>query len=731
MTLISYLRVVYRNLPWIILFPVITAALVILLTRNIKREYATSSTLYTGVASGYNLASPMEARMDYFSVNNAFDNMIAIIKSREAVQEVNLRLMAQHLIMRAPDPSILGKLAFENRKEVFPDSLIKTCQIIGDKEKVYDYLLPMIMKDSNNVVKDIISGDHPYYSVMGFNHQLTVGRKGNSDMIEMIFKSEDPAVSKMALDILTSVFIYQYRNIKGDETSSVAQYFEEQLKEAKSKLDEAENKLKDFMVENRIINYYEQSKYVAETKENIDIEINQENMKLQAAKSALATLEGRMGQKADILKNNKQLLHLRDEISRLRVKLTRTEIYGTEMDVADSLRNQIHRLESEYKDLALKFYNNSYTLESTPQTDLLRSWLDKVLEVSEVEGRLKIYQERKLDFNKQYDQFAPWGSTLARLEREVAVSEEQYLSVLHGLNQAKLQKQNLKYANNLTVVDHAYMPLQPEKSKRMVLVLLAFAGTLFIILGYLAAKEFFDNSIKTPKRAIQQSGMPLLGALPYFPPKPGAVDVQSVLHSMIEQCLSNLILETGSEEGAKLVLISSALEREGKTWFAGKLQERLNSINRKTLILIPETEKEPDKSVVKGDYYRYPVSATFIDTQNLDELGIDPETLKRYDFIFMELPEQASYPNPIKLISSADLCLRVVNSGRVWSASDANQVTIFNKANPQKHFLVLNAVPVDALEELVGTIPRKRSRLRMFVHNYLSQNLSPSKLKSF
>lgn len=602
---------------------------------------------------------------------------------------------------------------------------------MGDREVVYNYLLPYAMSNESNLINNILRNDHPYYSIMGFNHALTVNRKSSSDMIEMIFKSEDPGISKMALDILTRVFINQYRNIKGDETSNVALYFEQQLETAKAALDDAETRLKDFMVENRIINYYEQSKYVAETKENIDIEINELSMALAAAKGSLAAIEVKMGQKTEILSNNTQLLQIRDEISRLRVKLSRTEIYGTKDAQADSLRIQIKRLESSYKELALTFYNNTYTLESTPQQDLLRSWLDKVLEVADVQGRIKVYNERKLEFNLEYDKFAPWGSSLARLEREVRVTEEQYLSVLHGLNQAKLQKQNLKFSNNLTVVDHAYLPLQPEKSKRMMLVVLGFMGTLFSLLAYLAALEFFDNTLRTPKNAIKETGLNLVGAFPFIPVKQGAVDVESVNYAMIQQCVSNLILETETNAGLKRILVCSNLRREGKTWFCSQMQQRLNEIGRKSLIVLPNSQSAEALAGIKGDYFLYEVKNDFIDTENLLALGLPQEERDRYDFIFIELPDQATHPSPIQLIGLVDLCIRVVNSGRVWTPSDINLVQIFEKAKPKKHQLLLNAVPVDSLEGLVGTIPRRRSKLRQMVHDWLSLSLTPSRLKSF
>jgi len=730
MNFISFLRVLFRNLKWLVLFPALTAGLIILLTLNIKREYASSSTLYTGVASGYDLTSGMDARMDYFSVNNAFDNMIATIKSRETIQETAMRLMSLHLVLDAPDKNILGEEEYPKIKEVFPDSVRAHFKTYKDHEKVYNELVTIKMTTQINWLSKILGGDHPYYSVMGINQNLKVGRKSNSDMIELIFVSPDPAVTKSILDLLTGVFVERYRGIKGSETSSVATYFEEQLKKTKVDLLDAENRLKAFMVDNHIINYYEQSKYVAETKENIDIEMNQERMNSAAAISALQAIEVKLDGKADILKNNKDLLHIRDEIAHLRIKLSRAKVFNGNKPLADSLTREIENLEMRYREKAMVYFNNSYTIESAPQKDLLSSWLDKVLEVEESKGRIKVFEERKLEFAKKYDQFAPWGSELAKLEREVKVQEEQYLSVLHGLNQAKLQKQNLEYTNYLTVVDPAYFPLQPEKSKRMMLVMLGFAATLFSMIGFLAAREFLDNSVKTPARIKKFSGLDLLGALPYMNSSDSSVDLEVVRQAMLEQILTNIIMESDAAEGMKLITVCSNRPKEGKTWFALQLQRRLEAIGRKTLLVLPQPSMAALETAPLADHTEYEIREQMVDALSLLDFGIQNSLAQGYDYIIVEIPDQSQYPVPIRIINQSNFCVRVVNSTRVWGDSDTHMISIFEKAQPRLHQVLLNVVTADALEELLGTIPRKRSRIRNILHNLLRLNFRKSRINS-
>jgi len=73
MSFVQFLRVLTRNLKWLIIFPILIAILVYFLTGKLPREYESGSTVYTGIASGYGITSGDEApRADFFSINNAF-----------------------------------------------------------------------------------------------------------------------------------------------------------------------------------------------------------------------------------------------------------------------------------------------------------------------------------------------------------------------------------------------------------------------------------------------------------------------------------------------------------------------------------------------------------------------------------------------------------------------------------------------------------------------------------
>ena len=86
MSLLHVLRLLGRH--WLLLtaVPLGMAAVVFLATRDLPREYAASTTLYTGFVSGYSIDSESGSRVDYLTTQTAFDNLIQLIKSRETVE---------------------------------------------------------------------------------------------------------------------------------------------------------------------------------------------------------------------------------------------------------------------------------------------------------------------------------------------------------------------------------------------------------------------------------------------------------------------------------------------------------------------------------------------------------------------------------------------------------------------------------------------------------------------
>ena len=93
---ITYLaRFIYRIRYKLFLGSIITCLLTIYFTRFLPKTYTVSTSIYTGIVSGGSINA--ETSMNWNETNNAFENIIQLIRSKKTLEQVSLHLLAQDL----------------------------------------------------------------------------------------------------------------------------------------------------------------------------------------------------------------------------------------------------------------------------------------------------------------------------------------------------------------------------------------------------------------------------------------------------------------------------------------------------------------------------------------------------------------------------------------------------------------------------------------------------------
>ena len=82
-------RFLYRIKWWLILCPLLVALLVYIKMGTKPRNYKSTTTIYTGIVSGYDITTTEGSRQDWNVINNAMDNLINIILSQSTLKNVS------------------------------------------------------------------------------------------------------------------------------------------------------------------------------------------------------------------------------------------------------------------------------------------------------------------------------------------------------------------------------------------------------------------------------------------------------------------------------------------------------------------------------------------------------------------------------------------------------------------------------------------------------------------
>ena len=826
MKVIDFIRLVRKHLVLLIVSPLLLAIMVVLLTHNPDYKFASETTLYTGIATGSSVE--MDKSFNYFATNTAFDNLINIIKSRNTQQEVAIRLLSQHLLLNGPDPKYISAKSYAELKRITPKyiySLLATdlsrskklsfpdpTNVLAndtstpiepfsfdngkelnasevpenisqeDYEQTVKNLTDLMASSDTNFVYKLVSFPNPHYSIKDIS-EIKVQRIGNSDLVKLNYECDDPGICQQTLAILTNVCVRNYRDVKENRSDAVVKYFEYQLKQAAARLKVAEDKLLEFNKANNIINYYEQSKAVAVVKEDLDVEYNNKRIKLAGLQAAIKRLEEKMGIQEQIQLKSTNIMEKKNQLGELNYRITTAETYknpeNKDFQNLDQLKSEAEKLKVEIKAAVGELYSYGNSKDGLPLNTILNDWISNVIEAENIKAGLDVLGDRIKEFQKQYSIYAPAGANIKRIEREISVSEQEFLEILHGLNLAKLKMQDNELSSNIKVVDVPYFPLSPIPTKRKILILLAAVLGFLIVLSSVLIAEYFDQTLKTPAHASKVLKMNSMGILPKIVIEANNIPITTLTNRLLEITIQNIELyykQFNPETAVKTLLFFSTQTQEGKSVVAGNLALSLRNKGKKVLFLNYSGEllssdsdsfkseneghgikqkdgvrvqkpsilnlllgypdiridyqspflAQPERYLGKDEYVKYYSDKSFLEIKNYQEL-VGFHSTEPPEYVLIEIPAILYHSYPVELIAGIDLPVLVCRSNRVWSEADQTALNTILKFTGKASHFILNGVELPVIESVLGELPKKRSKFRraikkLILFQFLSRN---------
>ena len=716
MSIVSFIRLLLR-FKWVLVSaPILVACLVYFAFRGKPDEFVSQSVIYTGLVSGFNIESGGEARLDYHIVNSGFDNLITTIQSRETLISVSSHLLAE---------VACGSVSY-SRLEEDPDfkELADGMRSWGLSD--CDAALKAI-EDSLNAgsgsIYDALLVDQGPLSLNSLTSNLSVKRINSSDLLELRFTASDPDFAYNFLTVLNDSFIERYQRIKRKEVGSVVDFFQAETSRSYERLQTAVKQLQSFGTENRVINYYEQTKAIAGQKEYIDEQIQQETMRIEAAESAVRDLEERIGASAEIRRRGQELVDLRQRYAELTADHVISQSTATSSgDVGPETDGALSSLEMQIQSGVANLYDARYSKEGLVKTGLLERWLEEMVTLAQSRASLSVLQQRRAEYIKVYDEFAPLGSTLNSLEREVDVAEGEYLELLHSLNQARMRQQNIEMSSSMDVLDPPSFPHEPMGSNLPMLMIAAFIVTLMLGVGAVIAIELLDESLRSPAEARKRTGMDVLGFIPEH--SEATASENPDLHKSVNVLAARLktILAGDPQKEKHLVCVASAGRGDGKSTtvklLAGKLRESGLSVYPAS----PNATGSVNGHSDSEDDGLYDVNPEYSRASHISELLELPEGEPA--IILMELPAFGENEIPVSLLKTADTVLWVARAHSVWTELQESTLRFARELAGIEPMMVLNAVKTERLESAMGEMDKNRSFLRRSAKRMLQRNFS-------
>lgn len=523
-------------------------------------------------------------------------------------------------------------------------------------------------------------------AIGAFLGSLMVKRIPNTRLLEVSFESTNPNLAALILNQHLRNFQSQNAKSHNDAIKSASTWLQDELKELSIKVRDSENARIEYERNNQIWNVDDKNDKSNVTTERLS-DLNKELTDAQGEtlkKQALFEF----AKSGDIdavpqLRDNSVLQDMEKKRADLAVQYTdAVNQFGPNYPKVLRLQAQMKEVDDqmgrERKGIIAQLESEFH--EAKQHEDLLSRALDQQ------KAEVNAMSEKMIQYNI--------------LKREAEANKSLYDSLQTKLKEAEISS-GLK-SSNIRIVDPAMIPSTPARPAKARNITLAFLVGLVGGIGLALLREYLDNTIKTPDDVESLARLPSLAVVPAFGEgassakrtgylRPGSNNGHEKRIELVAQhlpksqmseafrALRTALLLSQPDHPPQVILVTSALPREGKTTAAANLAVTLAQLGDKTVLVDADLRKPGVGRLLNLGSGKYAgLSSYLAGVSSLDLVTVPHPAIPN----LAAIPTGPLPPNPADLLSSHKLSeaiaeLRtkfkfiVIDSPPIMAATDA------------------------------------------------------------
>ncbi|MEH1922830.1 GumC family protein [Nostoc sp.] len=440
-----------------------------------------------------------------------------------------------------------------------------------------------------------------------FLSNLKIKTIRGTDILQLSYRSSNPQQATVIINKLMSVYLENNVRINRSEARAAREFLNKQLPLVEVKVAEGEAALRQFKEKYEVVSLEVEAQEGIRSLNELSNQITQLRARLVDARSRSGALQNQLAL------NTKQAIAL----SSLSQSRAVQEVLSEYQKVQDQLAVERSRFTDGHpvitsllsKEQALKeqlerrVTQTLGSVQPIPDQDLQIGELKQTLTANLVQVEVeRLGLENQVGvLMKPFVLYQARLRTLPKLEqlqrqrqRQLQVAQITYEEMLKRLQEVQvLENQNV---GNARIVSEALLPKKPISPR--ILLNLALGGFLGFFLAIAAALllEAGDTSVKTTEEAQQLLDYPLLGTIPVFDQKDKLARGESITelpvlnnpYSSINAAFEMLQINLGftfSDKELKVIVVSSSVMNEGKSFVAANLAVATAQMGKRVLLI--------------------------------------------------------------------------------------------------------------------------------------------------
>ncbi len=705
-----FIRFLYKIRWYLIILPIISLIVAWFLTRNMEHIYDTNTTIYTGMITGYNLEGTTGSVGGNSQTN--ITNLMLIVTTDNTIHEVALRLFGRCMMYGNPnkDNNYISAEHFRQLNATVPPE-VKALINRNSEDQTYANLKAYEKPSQDNFLFGLLNY-HQYFGIDNITSRLKVLQLDQSDIIDIGYSANDAGIAFNTLDILNKVFARQYQQLRFGETNNVIRFFEKEVARLYKVLSNAEDDLIRYNISKKIINYEEQTKALTGLEAQQQNFRNDQLMNYTTSKALLDYLERQLGNRAQVIRSNREFTNQVRDISRIQSRISNLRIMSSEgggqnnesQEELAKAQRDLQKATGRVTQLTKDIEASTFSTETgVKANDMLERWLEQLLLMEKTKAEMTATDIMKENLERQYLFYSPIGATIERKARHIGFIEGNYMEMLKALNAARMRQRNLQMSTaTLRVLNPPMFPLNAQPTNRIMILLGSLLLTFMLTALWFLIIEMLDRTLRDRMRSERITQIPVMGCFP----KESNLRYRrfnKTIADMAMKQLSKSLLPHFKEGQQNVLNLISTDSGNGKSYLAQELENYWISIGLEVRRLTYDEDFLAEDS-------------KFILAKGIKDLC--PDILPN-EIAIIEYPNMDDNSISPALLNMGTINLMVTRANRTWKDVDQKALrelqTMLDEDHKDTLFMYLTEASRYAVEEFVGQLP-PYTRFNNFVY---------------
>jgi polysaccharide biosynthesis protein PslE len=432
--------------------------------------------------------------------------------------ESRMKLLVKN--MRSDTPVTTGNGSVLDNNEISESQIVSQIELLKSRD-----LLEDVVKQTNLAQPETngaeVSDKDIEKAIYKLEKELHITPVKKANIIEISYSSKSPETAALVLNKLAELFLEKH--LKLHRPPGTSDFFKAQAEQYQQDLRQAENRFSNFQQQKGAVEINRQKELtltkLSETSsrlKDLDGKIQEADKRIAAIEKQLGGMERRVATQSRVIPNqysverlNTMLVELRNRRIQLLAKFQPDDRVVKEVD--EQIQQTTEALQKVSQTTAVEQASDLNPLRQSLETELANVRIDQAGHLALRKNLLEQVQQNQDKLTK----LAGVTTIHDDLSRQVKQTEETYQ--LYARKQEESQIEDAldeKKITNITIAEAPIVPLTPNKSNRLLTLILGLSLGLMLAFGSAFVSELLRETFHSPRELQAFTEFPVLATIP-------------------------------------------------------------------------------------------------------------------------------------------------------------------------------------------------------------------------